>query len=208
MHTDHIENYIITAPDQPMLDFWDGIALAEQEIEPLIDTFLNNKNTNIYFLIPEERETWSLNDGFAIGLLEGLIKTVRDKHFPELKFQAARDRIRPVNEAKHIDEDSLLEETTTALTDFFHTAWVTYDPLEQYLRGRLTFGILHKDGSFSLPEYSDVRTVKSTGNAAFDQKMKIWMDMFHTALDCMFFENLEQREQVKQYAASAPEQSI
>lgn len=78
MSVTHIEIHRIIAPTKPLLDFEDGLAMAEKIVRPIAHAFVDGEAKTL-FLIPKERpvktgDRSSITAGFFMGLCEELLE--------------------------------------------------------------------------------------------------------------------------------------
>lgn len=130
---------------------------------------------------------------FYIGLLEGLLVAVRDEKFPELKFKAERDKMAVVSGTQCNPPDVM-----DVIKGIFNTSWVTYDPLEQFLNGKLSIGLLKEDGTHEIAVYNSVRMMQDNGDSETHKKLFFWSLKYYKALDAIFADNLTLRAEILQ----------
>lgn len=189
---DTIGLHKIIVPDRKWLHFSDGLELSAQISEDL-KRGITNGTAKLAILFPSSASVYE--DGeyrrkaeFFIGLLEETIEHVRDAVFPKLRIQANRDKIQAVKtEPKNNNVDD-------ALRAVFHTPWVTYAPLEEFISNKIFVGFQYEDGNFVLSKVDDNGCSKidiedkNAYNRLVGFQTKLGM-----ALDTMFFNNLTLR---------------
>ncbi len=176
--------------------FADGEALAEKTINSNLVQGIIKDTAKIIILIPDHIHQFTNNGTggstimgeFYAGLLEPLLEQVRDELFPELKPQANRDKIFEVGK-KFADLKDIV-------TDVFHTAWVTYDPLESFIRDKIEVGFLHPDGSYSLVSCDEecMMTTTLEGDSDYINGLYYFASKYYKGLDGMFMNNLRCRD--------------
>ncbi|MGB1076789.1 MAG: hypothetical protein ACPG05_00640 [Bdellovibrionales bacterium] len=191
-----IGTHKIIAPPKDILDFKDGLALAEQYIEPLTSGFCKER-IQIAFLIPEDRPLRengcgysTITASFFVGLFEELITNVRNTQIPDLSVTVARSKMRAV-ETKGDQGDS-----RTVVSDLFDIPWNTYDPIERFLNKTLAIGVSHQDGTHTLAEYDNDRMMKEISDEDTNNKAFFWSYKYYKALDSMFMSNLNNRHMI------------
>lgn len=199
--------YKIIAPDVPNLRFEDGREQASLIDDNLIDAVIK-KRAKIAVLFPDHfvqyeqgQEGPKVYADYFVGLLEGALEKIRDCEFPELRTQANRDQIRDVS--------VMPTDFSEAVDGVFHTAWKTYDPLENFISGRIAVGILQKDGNYILVESRECDIASSSFADENARTLSYHVgNKFFKALDCMYSSNLRARYYLSGYADGAPKNSV
>lgn len=194
-----VKKIIVPDPnnDKAQLLFNDGQALAAEHIDDLVIEGIIKGRAKLSVLVPDHFPIFLPGGGgskimgeFYIGLLEPMLERVRDALFPELKPQANRDKITEVGSFDDVD----LNEIMRLATD---TAWVTYDPLEQFLSDKLKIGLMHPDGTFTTAEYDAERMMGDTSlSEAMNNKLFYVSYKYYKGLDTMFMANLSCRHRI------------
>lgn len=175
--------------------FADGVTLAEATINDNLVQGIIKGTAKIHIVIPDHLPQFTNNGRggsiimgeFYVGLLERLLEQVRDELFPHLKPQANRDKIVEVGKAS---DDAL-----DIADQIFRTAWTTYDPLEQYINGKIAIGLLHTDGTYTIAEHDAERMMQETNlSEEMDAKLFRFCYKYYAGLDTMFSHNLNCRD--------------
>ncbi len=176
--------------------FADGQALAGEVINENLVQGLIKGTAKIVVLIPEHIRHFTDNGTggstvmaeFYMGLFELMLEQVRDELFPELKPQANRDKIFEVGKKA--------EDLKDIVEFVFHTAWVTYDPLERFINDKIQVGLLHPDGSYSLVHCDEERVMTNPLEEGSDlsHRLSYFAGKYYKGLDGMFMNNLRSRD--------------
>lgn len=194
MHTSYIGLHKVIAPDVPHLRITDGMRLSERiQDEGLIQAVMDGK-AKIAVLFPDHFVQYAsgvkgpkIYAEFFVGLFEEVFEKIRDENFPALKNQANRDKIRKVG-SDVLDLSNLADE-------LFHTPWVTYDPFETFLEGRICIGIQHANGGHTLIESRHGGIPSLQGNRKNVYALASHAaHKYYKAMDGMFFGNLRLRD--------------
>lgn len=194
-----VKKIIVPDPnsDKGQLLFNDGQALAAEQIDDSVIEGVIKGTAKIFVLVPDHFPIFLPGGGgskvmgeFYIGLLEPMLEKIRDALFPELKSQANRDKITEVRSSNDIDLNEIMRLSTD-------TAWVTYDPLEQFLSDKLKIGLTHPDGTCTIAEYDEERMMKDTSlPEAMNDKLFYVSYKYYKGLDTMFMSNLSCRHRI------------
>lgn len=179
----------IIVPDSEWLLFSDGLKLSAQITEDLQQGLIKG-TAKLAILFPTTSSVYV--DGeyrrkaeFFVGLLEDTFERIRDDLFPQLKFQANRDKIKEVG--KKLENDDPIE----ILKTVFHTAWITYDPLEKFVSDKIFVGFQCNNGSYVLAKNDSDDWLKDDERAYY--RLLGFQAKFRKSLDMMFSNNLRLR---------------
>lgn len=171
--------------------FEDGQIIGERQIQPLVESILAGR-AGIVFAIPKDTPFYrpgvpnkTITADFFVGALESLLVEIRNRHFPETKSQANRDKIRVVGGQKAESPDF-----KTIFANMFRTPWETFHDMECFVLKYVKIGILGPDQTLSIAEWDEERMLSGINDEDIEAQLSIWGDKFFKALDAMFMANL------------------
>lgn len=195
----------IILPIRPKYLLADGQELASEYIFPDLISGIQKGQASLLILIPEQLHSFT-DEGrstimaeFYVGLLEDMIRKFRDDLFPKLKPQAKRDKMFIVGES--------VDGLEGLFNNMFHTSWVTYDPLEQFLYQKINIGLLHQDNSITLARFECNRTFTCDHpNESIQNRLFGFCYKYYKSLDWMFDSNLEATKNLEEFMRQSEQQ--
>lgn len=183
----HIGLHKITAPENEVLDFMDGVELAQEYVIPITEGFLT-RTARIAFLVPQDRPSetqdrlsFTISAFFFVGLFYNLLWEIREREYSDLKHYTARKKISLTGGTEFTPPDA-----ERSLQKLLELAWLDYADLRKSLDNRILIGLLDHNNQPIFSKLNPKGKMIKHPDPDISNKLFCWNYKFQKALTAIF----------------------